>query len=215
VRYQAAREQLLEAVNKSTEVDLVRLSAGNISSRTEDGLVAITPSGVKYRGITAADMSIVDLNGNLIEGLKPSSETPMHTAIYRAMPEVGSVFHTHSLFAITFAMLSDTLPPDGVPNVNLELLVCGAPIPVAPWACPATVTAGEVTVELLKARPRLKVVLLRNHGLVAVGGDLNQAFDMAFNAEIGFQSYYQALTVGTPTLITDDQFAEVKAVYHL
>ena len=210
MKYQSTREQLLAAVVKANEVDLIRLSAGNISTRTEDGLVAITASGVKYRNMTTEDISIVDLDGNLIEGLKPSSETPMHTVIYRNLPDVGSIYHTHSTFAITFAMLGDE-----VPMANLELLVCGAPIPVAPWACPATTTAGEVTVEIFKDRPELKVILLRKHGLVAIGANLDHAFNMAFNAEVGFQSYYQALLLGKPEPITAEQVAEVKAVYHL
>jgi len=210
MRYQSTREQLLEAVIKANEVDLIRLSAGNISTRTEDGLVAITASGVKYRNMTVEDISIVDLDGNLIEGLKPSSETPMHTVIYRNLPDVGSIYHTHSTFAITFAMLGDEIP-----MANLELLVCGAPIPVAPWACPATTKAGEVTVGIFRDRPELRVILLRKHGLVAIGANLDHAFDMAFNAEVGFQSYYQARLLGKPEPITAEQFTEVKAVYHL
>ncbi len=210
MKHQSVREHLLDSVIKANEVDLIRLSAGNISTRTEDGLVAITASGVKYRNMTVEDISIVDLDGNLVEGLKPSSETPMHTVIYRNLPDVGSIYHTHSAFAITFAMLGDDIP-----MANLELLVCGAPIPVAPWACPATTKAGEVTVEIFKDRPGLRVVLLRKHGLVAIGANLDHAFDMAFNAEVGFRSYYQALVLGKPEPVTAEQFAEVKAVYHL
>ncbi|MBL7164513.1 MAG: class II aldolase/adducin family protein [Anaerolineales bacterium] len=210
MKYQSTREQLLDTVIKANEVDLIRMSAGNISTRTADGLVAITPSGVKYRNMSIEDISIVDLDGNLVEGLKPSSETPMHTAIYRNLPDVGSICHTHSTYAITFAMLGDEIP-----MVNLELLVCGAPIPVAPWASPGTPKAGEVTVEIFKDRPELKVILLRKHGLVAIGANLDHAFDMAFNAEVGFQSYYQALLLGKPEPITDEQFAEVKAAYNL
>ena len=101
MKYQNTREQVLETVVKATEVDLIRMSAGNISTRTDDGLVAITPSGVKYHGMTTDDISIVDLDGNLVEGLKPSSETPMHTAIYRSLSEVNSICHTHSTFAMT------------------------------------------------------------------------------------------------------------------
>ncbi|TFG71363.1 MAG: class II aldolase/adducin family protein [Anaerolineales bacterium] len=207
--YQSIRSQLLDAVIQSNEANLIYLSAGNISARTGDGLVAITAGGVKYRTMTAADISIVDLDGNLVDGIKPSSETPMHTAIYRNMPDVGSIYHTHSPYAITFAMLGDA-----VPMANTELLVCGAPIPVAPWACPGTSRAGEVTLSIFKERPGLKVILLRKHGLVAVGANLDHAFDMAFNAEVGFRTYYQALLLGIPEPITDVQFAEIRAVYH-
>jgi L-ribulose-5-phosphate 4-epimerase len=208
MKHLSTRKQLLDTVIKANEVDLIRISAGNISTRTNDGLVVITPSGVKYRDIHIEDLSIVDLNGNLVEGQKPSSETPMHTAIYRNLPKVNSVCHTHSTFAISFAMLGNQIPV-----ANLELMVCGAPIPVAPWACPGTNRAGDVSVELFNARPGLKVILLRKHGLVSVGADLDQAFEMAFNAEVGLQAYYQALQIGVPEPITDEQIAEVRLAY--
>lgn len=210
MKYKSTREQLLETVVKANEVDLIRMSAGNISTCAEDGLVAITPSGISYRNMTIGDISIVDLDGNLVEGPKPSSETPMHTAIYRNIPETCSICHTHSSYAITFAMLGEDIP-----LVNLELMVCGAPIPVAPWASPGTAKAGEVVVKIFKERPELKVLLLRKHGLVAIGSNLDHAFNMAFNAETGFRAYYQALQIGKPEPLTSQQFAEVKAAYNI
>jgi len=210
MKYKSVREKLLDTVHLGTDADLIRMSAGNFSTRTDDGMVAITPSGIKYHTMTIEDISIVDLNGNLIEGPKPSSETPMHTAIYRNLPEVGSICHTHSPYAITFAMLGKEIP-----MVNLELLVIGAPIPVAPWACPGTPKAGDVTVKIFKERPGLKVILLRKHGLVAIGSNLEQAFDAAYNAEVGLKTYYQARLLGKPEAITADELAEVKAAYHI
>lgn len=210
MQYQATRERVFETVMRANQAGLIRLSAGNISTRMEDGLVAITPSGIKYEDLAAADISIIDLDGKLIDGPKPSSETPMHTAIYRKLPQVGAICHTHSLYAITFAMLGDD-----VPLVNLELMACGAPIPVAPWACPGTPKAGEVTVEIFQNRPGLKVILLRQHGLVATGRNLEHALAMAYDAEVGFQTYHQALQVGRPAALTPDQLAEIKAAYHL
>ena len=209
MNYQSTRERLLDAVVKANEANLVRLSAGNISTRTEDGLVAITASDVVYRHMTTKYISIVDLDGNVIDGYKPSSELPMHNVIYKNFPDVGSIFHTHSPYAITFAMLGEEIP-----RANLELMVCGAPIPVAPWACPGTAKAGKVSVEIMKNRPGLKVVLLRNHGLVAVGSTLDNAFKMAYNVEFGLQCYYQARQLGKPELVTDEQLAEIMAVYH-
>ena len=210
MNYQPTRQRLLDAVIKANEANLIRLSAGNISTRTEDGLVAITASGVAYRNMTIQDISIVDLDGKVIDGHKPSSELPMHNVIYNNFPDVGSIYHTHSPYAITFAMLGEEIP-----RANLELMVCGAPIPAAPWACPGTAKAGEVTVEIMKQRPELKVLLLRKHGLVAVGMDLDHAFKMAYNVEFGLQCYYQALQLGKPEPVTDEQLAEIKVAYHL
>ena len=209
MNYSAIRKKLLDAVMKACEADLIRLSAGNISTRTDDGLIAITASDVEYRTMTTEHISIVDVKGTLVDGAKPSSETPMHTVIYQNFPDVGSIYHTHSTFAITFAMLGEEIP-----RANLELMTCGAPIPVAPWACPGTAKAGAVAVDIFKKRPGLRVILLRKHGLVATGAHLDQAFKMAYNAEVGLQTYHQALLVGKPELVTDAEVAEIREVYY-
>lgn len=208
MKYQAVREQVFETVQEANRVGLIRLSAGNISARLDPELVAITPTGVKYKYMKPEDVSIVDLDGNPVDGPPPSSETPMHTAIYRNLPEVQAICHTHSTYAICFAMLARD-----VPLANLELIAVGAPVPVAPWVCPGTPKAGEVTVEIFRNRPALRAILLRNHGLVAIGKNLEHAFEMAYNAEVGFQTYHQALQVGQPNALNEEQVAEIKARY--
>ena len=209
MQYQSFREQVFETVMNANRAGLIRLSSGNISAYMQDGLVAITPGGIKYQEMSPGDISIVDLEGHLVDGPRPSSETPMHTAIYRNLPQVRAICHTHSPYAITFAMLGED-----VPLVNLELMTCGAPIPVAPWACPGTPKAGEVTVEIFQRRPELKAILLRNHGLVAIGKNLAHAFEIAYDAEVGFQTYHQALQVGMPVALSPAQLAEIRAAYH-
>lgn len=207
--YTQIREQVYRTVIKAVNNGLIRLSAGNISTRTADGLVAITPSHISYDVLRPDDIVVVDVNGRPVDGRhKPSSETPMHTAIYRDLPQVGAIVHTHSPYAITFATLGKS-----VPMVTIELFVCGAPIPVAPWACPGTPKAGKVAVEEFQKRPELKVCLLRNHGLVAIGSHLDHAFEVAYNAEIGMQVYHQAVQIGEPELITQDRIEEILAVY--
>lgn len=204
------RDLVYETVMEANQAGLIRLSAGNLSARIDENRVAITPSGVKYKRLHPEEISIVDLDGNLLDGLPASSETPMHTAIYRHLPEVQSICHTHSPYAISFAMLGQD-----VPLVNLELMVVGAPVPVAPWACPGTPRAGEVTVEIFRARPGLNAILLRNHGLVAVGKSLEHAFEMAYDAEVGFQTYHQALQLGKPVVLNEVQILEIKTRYKM
>ena len=209
MKYKVIREELYETVMKAKEAGLIRLSAGNISVRTEDGLVAITPRGIKYDDLQLEDLTVVDLDGKIMDGVKkPSSETPMHTTILKSLPHVGAVFHTHSPYAMTFAAAGMEIP-----TISLELFLCGAPIPVAPWVCPGTLQAGEITVDIFKQSPALKVCLLRNHGLVAIGTNLENAFELAYNAEVGMQTYYQALQLGKPGSITDEQQEELRRVY--
>jgi L-fuculose-phosphate aldolase len=207
--YAEVRRHLYQTVMKAVDCGLIRLSAGNFSVRTEDGHVAITPAGIKYDALTPEQIAVVDLDANHVDGpCRASSETPMHTAILRSLPGVGAVCHTHSPFAMTFAVLGEPIP-----MVNLELLVCGAPIPVAEWACPGSESAGAVTVETFSRRPELRVMLLRNHGLVAIGPTLDQAFELAFDAEVGAQVYYQARQIGQPIELTAGQVQEVHDVY--
>jgi ribulose 1-phosphate aldolase len=209
MKYRIIREELYETVMKAKEAGLIRLSAGNICARTDDGLAVITPSGIKYDVLQLEDLTIVDLDGKIVDGTKkPSSETPMHTSILKHLPHAGAVCHTHSPYAMTFATLGMEIP-----TISLELYVCGAPIPVAPWVCPGTLQAGEIVVDIFKQNPALKVCLLRNHGMVAIGTNLENTFELAYNAEVGMQTYYQALQLGKPALITDEQQEEIRRVY--
>jgi ribulose-5-phosphate 4-epimerase/fuculose-1-phosphate aldolase len=209
VPYSLIREEILETVRKALSAGLVRLSAGNFSARAGDGMVAITPRAIHYDRLQPGDIAVVDLEGSPVDCPRPpSSETPMHIAIYRAQPEVGAICHTHSPYAIAFAMLGEA-----VPLANLELYACGAPLPVCPWACPGTPQAGDAVVAALQSRPGLKAVLLRNHGLVAVGRDLTQAYEMAYDAEVGMQAYHLARQLGAPLEITPQQRDEIRRIY--
>jgi L-fuculose-phosphate aldolase len=209
MNYHDIQDQVYETILKLRDAGLTRLSAGNVSARTEDGLVAITPSAVKYDVLSPADIAIVDLDGRVIQAAKkPSSETPMHTAILRNFPNINAICHSHSPYAIAFAMLGEE-----VPAANIELWQCGAPVPVAPWACPGTEAGARVAVQIFRERPGLKVFLLRKHGLVSVGDSLNSAFEYAYAAEIGMQAYYYALTLGKPEPLTPQQIEEIKRAY--
>jgi L-fuculose-phosphate aldolase len=132
----------------------------------------------------------------------------MHTAILRNFPEVNAVCHTHSPHAIAFSMAVEE-----VPVANVELLLCGGPIPVARWVSPGTVGGAEVALEIFGQRPELKAFLLCKHGLVSIGASLNEAFEYAFDAEIGMQAYYYALNIGAPKPLTPKQIAEVHRAY--
>jgi L-fuculose-phosphate aldolase len=209
MNYRSIREQVYETVIKIQDNGLTRLSAGNVSARTEDGLVAITPSAIQYTSLSAEDIAIIDLDGNPVDApRKPSSEFPMHTAILRTFPDVNAICHTHSPHAIAFSMIGED-----VPVANVELLLCGAPIPVARWVCPGTTGCAEVALEIFGKRPGLKVFMLRKHGLVAIGASLSEAFEYAFDAEIGMQAYYYALNIGRPEPLTSQQVAEVHRRY--
>ena len=210
MNYQDSKEKLIEYVHRGCEDGLIRLSSGNFSLRIDEKLAAMTPGGILYRSMEVDDISIIDLDGNTVDGPAPSSETPMHTAIYKQIPRIKAICHTHSIYAMILAQLEQDIP-----LISIELMVCGAPIPVAPWATPGTAQAGEVTVEIFQKREALKVLLLRKHGLVAVGQSLDEAYNMASSAETGFEVYYKARLLGEVNSFSPNQIKEIEQVYGL
>lgn len=213
MNYSDAKELVYQTAIKLNDVNLIRLSAGNISYRTEDGMVAITPSGVPYNVMVPEDIVVIDLDGNIVDAdqnCKPSSEYLLHTSILKRLPDVNAVIHTHSYYAITFAALDRELPP-----VCIELLVTGGPIPVAPYALPGTVEVGEMAAKILLERPELKGCLLKNHGMVSIGTSLNEAFAYAMDLETGARIYHQAIQVGDPETIPPCDIDAIRKKYNL
>lgn len=209
MKFETLRKEVFDTTMMLCENGLIRLSAGNISIHDGEGHVAITPAGLRYDRMKVEDISIVDLHGKLIDGEhSPSSETPMHTAVLRNMHKVGGVVHTHSVNAIAFASTGIELPV-----MCIELLAVGGPVPVAPYACPGSAEAGEIAVEEFTAHAGLKCLMLRNHGLLAIGETLYNAYQNAFKFEIGAEAYYRASGVGSPITMTEEQIDEIYRVY--
>jgi L-ribulose-5-phosphate 4-epimerase len=122
------REEVLAANLALPAYGLVTLTWGNASGIDRDrGLVAIKPSGVSYDELTAADIVIVDLDGNVVDGAgRPSTDTPTHLALYRAFDQIGGVVHTHSTYATSWAQAQREIPLLGTTHADL----CAHPIPL-------------------------------------------------------------------------------------
>jgi len=148
---------------------LVTLTWGNASGiDRERGLIAIKPSGVSYDGMTAEDMVLVDLDGNVVEGdRRPSTDTPSHVALYRAFEEIGGVVHTHSTFATAWAQAQREIPLLGTTHADLS----PHPIPLTRALTEAEVqedyegATGELMVEAIAEHGPLELpcVLVRGH----------------------------------------------------
>lgn len=198
---EAVRNELYDLAQRCYKEGLVRLSEGNFSLRSgPDGPVAITPSGVPYDGMTPDDIIFVAPDGTVVEGRhRPSSETPMHTGILRARPDVSCVVHTHSPYAVAFAVLGREIPP-----VSAEALAVGMQgIPVAEFALPGSAGMVAPALEALE-RKRAKACLLQNHGVVAVGKTAKEALSIAVYTETAAQAYHMALAVGEPVVLTSE-----------
>lgn len=147
---------------------------GNISAKAYETIL-ITPEGACLRNVTAKQIVTLDLAGKRIGELKPSIETPMHLAIYRKYPSVKAIVHTHSPFATIWATLGKPLRSE-----TIEGRIVLGEVPVAGYAEPGTIKLAKMVCEKLRER---KAVLLQNHGLVAVGSSLDEAFNIAETVE--------------------------------
>lgn len=139
MKYESIRRQVLDALLEAFGLGLIHGTSGNIAVRDFDaGVIAISPSGRPYKTMMPEEIAIVTLDGKWIDGpYKPSSETPMHTAVYRAREDVGATVHLHGLFSTVMAMDGGELPPSTPPQAEL------APIRVVPFELPGQRGAGK------------------------------------------------------------------------
>jgi L-fuculose-phosphate aldolase len=179
-------------------------TSGNVSVRTGD-VIAITPTGVAYDDLTAADVCLVDLDGTPVDArLRPSSEVPMHTAVYRAT-DAGAVVHTHPLYATALSTLLDELPP-----VHYLIAQLGGPVRVAPYAPYGTEELARLGVEGLAGRT---AVILANHGATTHGAHLAQAYTRSLTLEWLCRLWSQARTLGEPRLLDADQIEAARIAF--
>jgi L-fuculose-phosphate aldolase len=200
------RAAVATAALRLLETGLVRGTAGNVSVRA-GGLVAVTPTGVDFRRLDHGSVPLVDLDGRAVDGgLAPSSELPLHLAVYRARPDVGAVVHTHSTFATTFAVLGEELPA-----VHYLLAHAGRRVRVAPYA---TYGTGELAAACVAALGADGAVLLANHGMVAVAAGLDQALVVAEAVEHVAELCWRARCLGTPVVLPDAEVDRVARALH-
>lgn len=181
---------------------------GNISARLSGSdSFLITPSGVPYHELTAADLVIVNLQGEVLAGrLKPSSETLLHAAIYRERQDIKGIVHTHSSYASVFAVTRKALPP--VLEEMAQIL--GGEVLVAPYAPAGTSELADAAVSALGDR---SAVLLANHGVVGVGRSLKEALLVCQVVEKGALVYLLSQLTGTPHLFNNDYIRALRSYY--
>ena len=203
---QAARAQLVSYSARLLDDGLAVGSAGNISVRAGD-IVAITPSGIGYADMRPGDVCLVTLDGTqILDGTgydateTPSSETPMHLAIYAAT-SAAAVVHTHSPEVIALSASRSELPA-----IHYAITGLGGPVRVAPYVRFGSAGLAAAAVEALDGR---SAVILRNHGAVSYGRDLAQAYDRALLLEWLARTYRLALTYGEPVILSAAELDEV------
>ena len=181
--------------------------SGNVSARHGAGLL-ITPSGLPYARMTPEDLIHLSLDGVVLAGRgKPSSEWPFHTEIYKARPDAQAIVHTHSPRATALACARR-----GVPAFHYMIALCGGPdIRCADYATFGTPELAENAVRGLEGR---KAVLLANHGVIALGGSLAGAHQIAAEVENLAVQYLAILAAGLePAILDEDEMARVSAKF--
>ncbi|GIJ78732.1 L-ribulose-5-phosphate 4-epimerase [Micromonospora phaseoli] len=201
------RESVARLHAELTRYNLVAWTAGNVSARVPGhDLMVIKPSGVDYDDLSAENMVLCDLDGRPVAGeLSPSSDTAAHAYVYRAMPEVGGVVHTHSTYATAWAACGESIPC----HLTAQADEFGGEIPVGPFALIGGDDIGKGIVSTLTGH-RSPAVLMRNHGVFTIGGNARAAVKAAVMCEDVARTAHLARVLGQPVPMAQ---ADIDALY--
>jgi L-fuculose-phosphate aldolase len=205
-----AEAAVLAAAKDMLRRGLVEGTAGNISARREDGNIVITPSSVDYHEMMLDDLVLVDPDGTVLsarDGRAPSTEMALHLSCYRAFDDIGSVIHSHPVWATMFAVAHQAIPA----CVDEFAVYCGGDIRCADYAASGTPDVGHNAVKALEGRA---AALIANHGLVAVAPRPDKALHVTALVERTAQIVWGARALGGPVPIPDDVNTNFAAVYN-
>ena len=210
--YEAIRKTVLDAIQEAVEKKLINGTSGNIAFRDPEhpNILAITPSGISYTGMTLEDIAIVEMQedgtNKWIEGnYKPSSEVPMHTAVMRARKDVNATVHTHSMYATICAMgehpqLLPITPP----------LCEFTPVSIVGFTMPGSDEVAGKVVPALGGKG--KVCLIKNHGMFSCGKNMKSAMHATIYTEEMAETTVIAKTLGTYEPMSEEAVAAMKAL---
>ena len=183
-------EDVLAAAKQMLADGLVEGTAGNISGRLEDGTVCLTPSSVAYDTMTLEDLVVVTLDGDVVAGHRsPTTEKDLHLSVLRGCPELGSVIHTHAVYATMFALAHEPIPA----VIEEVVVYLGGEIPCCDYKGTGTRELGDEVAEKLRDRG---AALLANHGLVTCAATPAKALHNAALAERTAQIVWGARAMG-------------------
>lgn len=206
-----AASAVLAAAREIPRRGLVEGTAGNISARQEDGTIVITPSSVDYSDMQLDDLVVMDPAGATLscrEGRSPSSEKALHLACYSAFDDVGSVIHSHPVYATMFAVTRQGIPA----CIDEFSIYVGGDVRCTDYAPSGTVEVGAAAVAALRGRG---AALIANHGMVAVGADPHQALHITALVERSAQIVWGARSLGQVVPLPPDADAGFAATFSL
>ena len=186
------REAVVECGRIAYERRLLSSNDGNISVRTGDGRMLITPAGMCKGRMEVDDLLLLDLDGNILaarDGRKPSSETPMHLEVYNQRPDARAAIHAHPIFATTLTVAGFPFPNNVLPEVLLTL----ENVPTTRYAMPSSHDDADAIRDLIREHDAL---LLRQHGTLTVGADLEAALIAQERIEHVAEVFWRAQMLG-------------------
>ncbi len=199
------RSAVIECGRIAYERHLMTSNDGNISVRMSNGCVLITPSGISKGRLALDDMLVVDLDGKIIssrDDRKPSSETPMHLEVYKHREDVRAVVHAHPIFATTLTVADLEFPIDVLPEVLLTM----GEVPITRYATPSSHEDAEVIRPFVKDH---NAMLLRQHGSLTFGKNLEEALIHLERIEHVSEIYWRAKMMGTVQRVPPEAQAQL------
>lgn len=188
--FETEKQAIINAALDIKAAGLIHLTGGNVSVRLPDGNILVTPSGMPYETMTVDQILLLDPDGNVIQGdYRPSVDTVALIHIYRHMPKVNAIIHTHQPYATAVGLIADELPPITTTLCN----ACKGAVKVAPYSSPASLDMGMEVVEHIEDK---LAIILKHHGVIAIGKDLDQALFSAIYLEDTAKGYLFACAAG-------------------
>lgn len=201
MKYQRQREELLRTMAQMEASPLGSGTSGNLSVRVEEGFL-VTPSAMRSDQCTAADMVLLNHDGDNQESRKPSSEWRFHRDIYQNFTEANAVVHSHAPACTALACLNKSIPAFHY----MIATAGGKDIRCAPYATFGTEELSDYVIHALKDR---KACLLANHGMLCCNHDLTSTLQLAVELEELAGIYAETLKIGEPTILSDEEMASV------
>ncbi|MPW26140.1 class II aldolase/adducin family protein [Alkalibaculum sp. M08DMB] len=203
-------KEKLEIIKAGINLDkygLIALSGGNLSSRMPSGEILVTPSGMIYDDMVPDDILVMDLEGNIIEGIrKPSSDTEAILYVFEKREDLNAVIHTHQPYATAIGLVCDEF------KVNLTTLANSAAgnVKVSPYSSPGSIEMGIDTVNYLGDS---LAVILAHHGVMTVGTSMKQALYAAIYMEEAAKCYISARSIGDMKEMTEAQVDQAIEIF--
>lgn len=200
---QKEREDVVKYCQMLITHGLTKGTGGNISIlNREEGLFAISPSGIDYFETEPEDIVVMNLKGEIVDGdRKPSSEHELHRIFYTDRDDIAAVVHTHSVYSTVLATLRE-----GLPASSYLVAFSGYDVRCAEYASYGSMELAKNTFEAMKER---NAAFMANHGLIAGGSDILNAFNIVEQIEQCAEVYVKARSIGTPVLLDHDEMTRM------